>query len=146
MVGWWRWALISPDGVAPSRTVCLPLLIFPCTIKSRSSLLAPVHSGGPGKGAVKRLCVCVCKPRDWLGRMYLNWPILCRVGHKTLTQSIHWQLVSDLQFSVSYLPDRPDIDYNLREHHHNKTLILKIADLNERNFLIHNLYRRICWL
>jgi len=21
MVGWWRWALVSPDGVAPSRMV-----------------------------------------------------------------------------------------------------------------------------
>jgi len=39
--------------------MCLPLLIFPCTIKSRSSLLAPAHPGGPGKRAVKRLCVCV---------------------------------------------------------------------------------------
>jgi len=36
-------------------SVCLPLLIFPCTIKSRSSLLAPVHPGGPPKTAVKRL-------------------------------------------------------------------------------------------
>jgi len=36
--------------------VCLPLLVFPCTIKSRSSLLAPAHAGGPGKRAVKRLC------------------------------------------------------------------------------------------
>ena len=35
--------------------VCLPLLIFPCTIKSRSSLLASAHPGGPGKRAVKRL-------------------------------------------------------------------------------------------
>jgi len=35
--------------------VCRPLLIFPCTIKSRSSLLAPAHLGGPGKRAVKRL-------------------------------------------------------------------------------------------
>jgi len=35
--------------------VCLPLLIYPCTIKSRSSLLAPAHPGGPGKRAVKRL-------------------------------------------------------------------------------------------
>jgi len=36
--GWWRWALVtSPDGVAPSQwLVCLPLLIFPCTMKSRS--------------------------------------------------------------------------------------------------------------
>ena len=40
-------------------SVCLPLLIFPCTIKSRSSLLALAHPGGPGKIAVKQLCVCV---------------------------------------------------------------------------------------
>ena len=38
----------------------LPLLIFPCTIKSRSSFLAPAHPGGPGKRAVKWLCVSVC--------------------------------------------------------------------------------------
>jgi len=31
-------------------SVCLPLLVFPCTIKSRSSLLASAHPGGPGKG------------------------------------------------------------------------------------------------
>jgi len=36
-------------------SVCLPLLIFPTTIKSRSSLLAPAHPGGPRKRAVKRL-------------------------------------------------------------------------------------------
>jgi len=43
----------------PARwSVCLPLLIFPCIIKSRSSLLAPAHLGGPGKGAVKRLWWC----------------------------------------------------------------------------------------
>jgi len=35
--------------------VCLPLLISPCTAKSRSFLLAPAHRGGPGKRAVKRL-------------------------------------------------------------------------------------------
>jgi len=23
MGGWWRWALVSPDGVAPSRMVCV---------------------------------------------------------------------------------------------------------------------------
>ena len=45
----WR----QPDG-----SVCLLLLISPCTIKSRSSLLAPAHLGGPGKRAVKRLWWC----------------------------------------------------------------------------------------
>jgi len=40
----------------PARwLMCLPLLIFPCIIKSRSSLLAPAHPGGPGKRAVKWL-------------------------------------------------------------------------------------------
>ena len=42
-------------------SVCLPLLIFPCTIKPRSSLLALPHPGGPGKNGHKTLlCVCVC--------------------------------------------------------------------------------------
>jgi len=44
-------------------SVCLPLLIFPCTMKSRSSFLAPAHPGGSGKRAVKGLCgvvVSVC--------------------------------------------------------------------------------------
>jgi len=36
-------------------SVCLPLLIFPCTIKSRGSLLEPAHPGGPGEKAIKRL-------------------------------------------------------------------------------------------
>jgi len=36
-------------------SVCLPLLIFPCTIKSRSSLLVPADPGSPGKRAVKQL-------------------------------------------------------------------------------------------
>jgi len=42
--------LVSPDGVASAGwSVRLPLLIFACTIKSRSSLLAPAHLGNPGK-------------------------------------------------------------------------------------------------
>ena len=52
---WW-WALVSPDVVTPTRLlVCLPPLISPYTIESRSFFLAPAHPGGPGKGAVKRL-------------------------------------------------------------------------------------------
>jgi len=40
----------------PARwSACLPLSIFPCTIKSRSSLLAPADPDGPGKRAVKWL-------------------------------------------------------------------------------------------
>jgi len=54
--GWCRWALVNPNGVAPSRMVSVPASVnLPCTIKSRSSLLAPAHLGGPGK-RVKNGC------------------------------------------------------------------------------------------
>jgi len=52
--------LVQMEWHPAGWSVCLPLLIFPCTIKSRSSLLAPAHPGGPGKRAIKCLCVCVC--------------------------------------------------------------------------------------
>ena len=48
-------------------SVCLPLLIFPCTIKSRSSLLAPAHPGSPGKRAVKWL---------WCGMVDISYLII----------------------------------------------------------------------
>jgi len=53
---WWRWALVSPDGVAPSRMVCVSASVnLPLHHKSRSSLLAPAHPGGLGERAVKWL-------------------------------------------------------------------------------------------
>jgi len=50
-----HWLLVRMDWRPSGWSVCLPLLIFLCTIKSRSFLLAPAHPGGPGKRAVKRL-------------------------------------------------------------------------------------------
>jgi len=53
--GWWRWALVSPDGVAPIRIVSVSASVnLPLhhNIKFRSSLLAPAHPGGCGKRAV----------------------------------------------------------------------------------------------
>ena len=43
--------------------MCLPLLIFPCTISPEASLLAPAHPGGPGTRAVKWLWFVVCGVR-----------------------------------------------------------------------------------
>ena len=45
----------------------------------------------------------------------------------------------DYHILQSYLPDRPDIHYYLRECYHNKVLFLKTADLNDRDFRGHNL-------
>jgi len=60
MGGWWRWALVSLDGVVPSQMVgvCL-LLIFPCIMKSRNSLLAPAHLDGPRNKGHKTVVVVV---------------------------------------------------------------------------------------
>jgi len=49
-------------------SVCLPVLIFPCTIKSRSSLLAPAHPDGPWKMVV---VWCVCMVSDVAGSLGL---------------------------------------------------------------------------
>jgi len=47
--------LVRMELYTAGWSMCLPLLIFHCTIKTRGSLLAPAHPGGPRKRAVKRL-------------------------------------------------------------------------------------------
>jgi len=47
--------LVRMEWRAAGWSVCLLLLICPCTIKSRSSLLAQARLRGPRKSAVKRL-------------------------------------------------------------------------------------------
>jgi len=59
---WLVWMEWRPAG----WSLCLPLLIFSCTIKSRSSLRAPAHLGGPGKRAVKQLWCGVCNTNSSL--------------------------------------------------------------------------------
>jgi len=57
MGGWWRWSLVSPDGVAPNRMVGVSASVnLPLHHKSRSSLLAPAHPDGPGKTVVVVVC------------------------------------------------------------------------------------------
>ena len=75
---WWdggggHW-LVRMEWCPAGWSVCLPLLIFRCTIKSRSSLLAPAHPGGPGKRAVKRMwCggVVYSTSVDYLGAWFV---------------------------------------------------------------------------
>jgi len=57
--GWRRWALVSPDGVAPTRMVGVSASVnLPLHHKVQNSLLAPAHPGGPRKRAVKWLWWC----------------------------------------------------------------------------------------
>jgi len=77
-------------------SVCLPLLIFPCTIKSRISLLAPAHLGGPRKWAVKRLwCVWWC-----ILAICYNWWFIC---NDSQLLNLVCSALSDLQNCVCVL-------------------------------------------
>jgi len=96
---WLVWMEWRPAG----WSACLPLLIFPCTIKSRSSRLAPAHPGGPGKRAVKRLwcdvvkgCVSVFSlplfQTPQLNRFIKNHSLVASfyIFHKLLWQLKNW--------------------------------------------------------
>jgi len=43
-----------------------------------------------------------------------------------------------------YLPDRSTLNYSLRLRRHNKRLITKTSDLNDRDFIIRNIYKDLC--
>ena len=47
--------LVRMEWHPAGLSVCMPLLVFPCTIKSRSSLLGLARAGGPGKRVIKWL-------------------------------------------------------------------------------------------
>jgi len=53
------------------------VLIIPCTIKSRSSLLAPVHPGGPWNETVVVVVVCVHSVIDLTGNLLLLFCLIC---------------------------------------------------------------------
>jgi len=78
----------------------LPVLIFPCTIKSRSSLLAPAHPGGPGKMAVKWL---------WCGVVVVRH---CTTSYhlQSLTTSLLLLMIFRPHHSSTYV----DVDYCYR--------------------------------
>ena len=70
----------------PARwSVCLSLLIFPCTKESRSSLLAPAHPGGPGKNGCGVLTVVVDVLSDRHRRTLkaVAWPHPFFIHHRT---------------------------------------------------------------
>jgi len=75
-----HWLLVRMEWRPSGLSVCLPLLIYPCTIKSRSSLLAPAHPGGPGKRAIKWLwwwwCFCITRLDEKSCQVSGNLPVV----------------------------------------------------------------------
>ena len=74
-VGSRHW-LVRMEWRLAGWSVCLPLLIFPCTIKSRSFLLAPADVDGLGKRAIKWLVKLL-----WCGMVIWIY-IFLRLGYR----------------------------------------------------------------
>ena len=49
------------------------------------------------------LVFLLTKPRDWLGETFPKWPMLCRVGRKTTTQSINQSVFVPHGLRVQYV-------------------------------------------
>jgi len=57
--GWWRWALVSPDKVAPNQMVGVSAsFILPLHRKVQKFCSGTSSPGRPGKRDVKWLCGC----------------------------------------------------------------------------------------
>jgi len=69
--------LVRMEWCPAGWSVCLPLLISPCTIKSRSSLLALAHLDGPRKTVVVWCGGVICSKMVW---EFFFWYWLTRVN------------------------------------------------------------------
>jgi len=68
MGGWWRWALVGPDGVAPSQMVSVSAFVnLPLHRKVQKFFSGTGSPGWSWKRAVKRLWWCGgCGHPEWL--------------------------------------------------------------------------------
>ena len=97
--------LIRMEWRPAGWSVCLPLLIFPCTTKSRSSL-APAHPGGPRKMVVVVLWCHVSSFCDIL--MQQIWVVRLNSQHKGHLSSrcvnSQFKSLETIRFSGSFYP------------------------------------------
>jgi len=86
---WWRWQrLVRMEWRPVGWSVCLPLLIFPCTMKSRSSLLAQPHLVPDSKTVVVVVVVViVCDPSLSLTQFCMQ--LATRIRHLLQSTVIH---------------------------------------------------------
>jgi len=71
---------------------------------------------------------------------------MCFIVQYFMMHFFHKILYNEAHLLHMYLPDRSQIVYTLRNRNHNKILIPKTSDLNERHFLIRVLYKHCYWL
>ena len=84
--GWWRWALISPDGVAPSWMVGVSASVnLPLHQKFSSGTSSPGWSRKKGRKMVVLWCgYCVRHPITVKSLCYRHVNTVCRLHHDFL--------------------------------------------------------------
>ena len=114
--------------------------IFRATVEAKLTYAAPAWSGFCSAGDRVRL-------NSFLRRCTkLGYRDRCAPDIDTLFTDCDERFFNKITNNSShilqqYMPDRTTVNYNLRPRSHNKTLIPKTSDLNERNFLIRNMYK-----
>ena len=94
--------------------------------------------------SVARILLCF-----WLRATWLIFTPLLKVRIRRTISYCYWHVLGSWRRLLSqnthvlhsYLPDRPIIVYAVRTRSHNKSLICKSSDLNDRNFLVRAVYK-----
>ena len=116
--------------------------VFRATVESKIQYAAPAWSGFCTAGDRERLnaflrrCVKLGyrdKSAPFIADIFADCDeqLFSRIN----TNSLHVHILHQ------YLPDRPTSCYSLRPRPHNKTLITKTSELNDRDFIIRNIYK-----
>jgi len=123
----WRWNSLLQD-------------IFRTTVEAKLTYATPAWSGFCSVGDRVRLNAFLrrCTKLGYRDRGALDIDTLFTDCDERIFNKIKYNSSHILQ---QFLPNRLTVNYNLRTRSHNKTLIPKTSYLNERNFLIRNLYK-----
>jgi len=114
--------------------------VFSATVEAKLIYAAPAWSGfcsawdRVGLNAFLRRCAKL----GHRGRAAPNINTLFTDCDEQFLKSISYNSSHNLQ---QYVPDKNTVHYSLRTRSHNKALIPKAFQLNERNFFIRNLYK-----
>jgi len=119
--------------------------VFHATVESKLHYAAPAWSGFCTAGDRERLInafLCRCVKLGYRDNAAPSTEDIFGDCDDQLFSRINTNSLHILQ---QYLPDRSSLNYSLRPRRHNKTLIIKTSELNERDFIIRNIYKDIYW-
>jgi len=114
--------------------------VFHATVESKIHYAAPVWSGFCTAGDPDRLNAFVhkCVKLSYRDKSASYIEDIFGDCDEQLFSRIN---INSLHILQQYLPERSSLSYSLRLRRHNKTLIAKTSELNDRNFIIRNIYK-----